>query len=83
PIPVPGLTKKTCGRRVPLETSENHLRQWKCFVDECGYSFVCKAHLKRHIISVHTNEKYTCLVPGCDRMFSRADNLKKHLPTHK
>jgi uncharacterized Zn-finger protein len=32
-------------------------RPYKCTVDDCGKCFIRGEHLKRHIRSIHTNEK--------------------------
>ena len=104
PIPVPELTKKSRGRRVP-DGSSSHSgkddRKYKCHVSDCGKSVHCFAlpssyysyipfrqfargeHLKRHIRSIHTNEKpHQCPYPGCPRSFSRTDNMMQHMRTH-
>jgi len=40
--------------------------------------------LKRHVRSIHTYEKpHRCPFPGCDKDFSRHDNLRQHLRVHK
>lgn len=67
PIPVPNLTKKSRGRRVPTKptapeqdgakTSSNRL--YVCKVENCGKCFNRGEHLKRHIRSIHTYEKRT------------------------
>lgn len=66
PAPVPGLTKKSRGRRVPtLESSGSgqekydgggrNPRAYTC--DACGKIFARGEHLKRHVRSIHTYEK--------------------------
>ena len=57
PVPVPGVTKKTRGRRVPTTATEDPRRKWKC--DVCGGMFIRREHFKRHTKSVHTNERCT------------------------
>ncbi|KZP10130.1 hypothetical protein FIBSPDRAFT_908446 [Athelia psychrophila] len=93
PAPVPGLTKKSRGRRVPtLESSGSgqekydgggrNPRAYTC--DACGKIFARGEHLKRHVRSIHTYEKpHRCPFPGCDKDFSRHDNLRQHLRVHK
>ncbi|EIW87216.1 hypothetical protein CONPUDRAFT_45476 [Coniophora puteana RWD-64-598 SS2] len=97
PIPVPNLTKKSRGRRVPTVSNggiwREHSRQggehagarsFTCDVPGCGKCFARGEHLKRHVRSIHTNEKpHKCPHPGCDKEFSRHDNLGQHLKTHK
>ena len=68
PVPVPNLTKKSRGRRVPtvqaITTSSRSQRDatlnariYLCDVSGCGKCFARGEHLKRHIRSIHTHEK--------------------------
>ena len=64
PVPVPNLTKKSRGRRVPTTPVfmvqggvQKVMRMYKCMVDGCNKSFARGEHLKRHVRSIHTNEK--------------------------
>jgi hypothetical protein len=62
PIPVPNLTKKSRGRRVPTVSSggvQKTPRNYLCTADGCGKCFARGEHLKRHVRSIHTNEKRT------------------------
>ncbi|GAA5998241.1 uncharacterized protein JCM10292_001066 [Rhodotorula paludigena] len=55
-----------------------------CKVPGCGKCFKRSEHLKRHIRSIHTNEKpFMCQWPNCNRFFSRHDNLNQHLRVHR
>ncbi|KAH9926418.1 uncharacterized protein B0H18DRAFT_876404 [Fomitopsis serialis] len=91
PVPVPNLTKKSRGRRVPTaidvltdEHAEKARRNYMCEVDGCGKCFARGEHLKRHVRSIHTNEKpHKCPYPGCGKDFSRHDNLGQHMRVHK
>lgn len=93
PVPVPNLTKKSRGRRVPTaedaattegETDSKKNRVYVCKVEECGKCFSRGEHLKRHIRSIHTHEKpFKCSHPSCDKRFNRNDNLLQHLRVHK
>ncbi|KAI6015665.1 hypothetical protein EDC04DRAFT_2527416, partial [Pisolithus marmoratus] len=95
PIPVPNLTKKSRGRRVPtVQTINNcsrgqrdaalNARIYLCDVSGCGKCFARGEHLKRHIRSIHTHEKpHRCPFPGCAKEFSRHDNLGQHMKVHK
>ncbi|GAA6051499.1 hypothetical protein JCM3770_004564, partial [Rhodotorula araucariae] len=50
-----------------------------CKVPGCGKCFKRSEHLKRHVRSIHTNEKpFQCQWPTCKRLFSRHDNLNQH-----
>lgn len=67
PTPVPNLTKKSRGRRVPTTASSSDPvgdakdgRVYICQVDGCGKCFYRGEHLKRHIRSIHTHEKRKC-----------------------
>lgn len=98
PVPVEGLTKKSRGRRVPTANStmadgdivfqagkdgEKMTRMFACTVDGCGKCFHRGEHLKRHIRSIHTNERpHSCPEPDCLKTFSRHDNLIQHMKTH-
>ncbi|KAF8661962.1 hypothetical protein AX16_001257 [Volvariella volvacea WC 439] len=90
PVPVPNLTKKSRGRRVPtkpVQGQEGALEQTRlyvCQVEGCGKCFHRGEHLKRHIRSIHTYEKpFKCTHPGCEKYFNRHDNLLQHLKVHK
>lgn len=62
PVAVPNLTKKARGRQVPT-TKEALLkpgitgRSYACKVESCRKVFTRSEHLKRHIRSIHTNER--------------------------
>ncbi|ODQ79574.1 hypothetical protein BABINDRAFT_161960 [Babjeviella inositovora NRRL Y-12698] len=80
--------KKTRGRfatvyhnpLVTEDTEESKYRKHKCKI--CGGRFRRRENLKRHFISVHTEERpYVCQL--CDRGFARPDNLLDHMKTHK
>ena len=69
PVPVPNLTKKSRGRRVPTAPVfimqggvQKNVRMYRCTVDGCYKCFARGEHLKRHVRSIHTNEKreYFC-----------------------
>ncbi|EIN14260.1 hypothetical protein PUNSTDRAFT_80473 [Punctularia strigosozonata HHB-11173 SS5] len=91
PTPVPNLTKKSRGRHVPTSpvyVKENGImrdvRAYTCQVAGCSKRFARGEHLKRHVRSIHTNEKpYKCDYPNCSKSFSRHDNLRQHLRVHK
>jgi len=73
PVPVPNLTKKSRGRRVPTKVASEREgaqkeappkegvqkggRVYVCKVEDCGKCFSRGEHLKRHIRSIHTHEK--------------------------
>ncbi|KAF7965247.1 hypothetical protein HWV62_44884, partial [Athelia sp. TMB] len=97
PVPVPNLTKKSRGRRVPTtvakeapspvpvkEGVQKAARVYVCKVEDCGKCFSRGEHLKRHIRSIHTHEKpFQCSHPACDKFFNRHDNLLQHQKVHK
>ncbi|KIM36627.1 hypothetical protein M413DRAFT_20449 [Hebeloma cylindrosporum] len=90
PTPIPNLTKKSRGRRVPTQVStasdpdQRATRLYVCTVDGCGKCFHRGEHLKRHIRSIHTHEKpFKCTFSLCQKYFNRHDNLLQHLKVHK
>ncbi|KAJ6547846.1 hypothetical protein B0H10DRAFT_2130735 [Mycena sp. CBHHK59/15] len=84
PVPVPSLSKKSRGRRVPTNASTSgEERPFVCKVEGCGKCFVRGEHLKRHVISIHTYEKvHRCTYEDCGKAFSRRDNLVQHSRVH-
>jgi hypothetical protein len=49
----------------------------------CDKRFCRTEHLKRHRNTVHCERKqWLCRIPGCEKLFSRADNLRDHYWTH-
>ncbi|GAA6062707.1 hypothetical protein JCM10212_002258 [Sporobolomyces blumeae] len=55
-----------------------------CKVPDCGKVFKRSEHLKRHVRSIHTNDRpFQCQWPGCAKFFSRHDNLNQHLRVHR
>ncbi|KAF9404388.1 hypothetical protein BGZ94_004213 [Podila epigama] len=55
-----------------------------CTFDDCGKLFKRSEHLKRHVRSLHTQERpYICPAPDCPKRFSRSDNLNQHLRVHR
>ena len=79
------ITKRSRGRRVPNNPDElNNLgksgKVYTCKVPGCGKCFKRSEHLKRHIRSIHTDDKpFTC---HCGKTFSRHDNLNQHARVH-
>jgi uncharacterized Zn-finger protein len=78
-------------------------RAYVCEIDGCGKCFARGEHLKRHVRSIHTNDKrkplfplpsidplthalyflaFKCTHSGCDKSFSRHDNLGQHMRIH-
>jgi len=90
-VPVPNLTKKSRGRRVPTGPVfivqggvQKNMRMYRCTVGGCYKCFARGEHLKRHVRSIHTNEKpHKCPIEGCGKDFSRHDNLGQHMRVHK
>ncbi|KAJ4470952.1 hypothetical protein J3R30DRAFT_3660459 [Lentinula aciculospora] len=71
PIPVPNLTKKSRGRRVPTVPSlDNSAR--KTNVDYNHTS--CSGGRSGKGVRIHT-----CKVPGCGKCFARGEHLKRHI----
>ena len=68
PIPVPNLTKKSRGRRVPTMSSLEDLR-----------SAASGAGRKRQSSGGKTARMYMCEVKGCGKCFARGEHLKRHV----
>ncbi|KAK3818853.1 MAG: hypothetical protein J3Q66DRAFT_282071, partial [Benniella sp.] len=63
------------------KASKGKLFQCTGFGD-CRMVFTRSEHLARHARK-HTGEKpFQCVVDGCNRMFSRFDNMVQHTQTH-
>ncbi|KAI8340514.1 hypothetical protein BC941DRAFT_324881, partial [Chlamydoabsidia padenii] len=59
-------------------------RTFVCQAEDCGKIFKRSEHLKRHIRSIHTNEKpFECPYQQCQKRFSRSDNLNQHIRIHR
>ena len=57
PVPTPGLTKNSRGRCVPRKAEgvfEDASRPFWCPVKDCDKMFNRGEHLKRHVLSIHT-----------------------------
>ncbi|KIP02488.1 hypothetical protein PHLGIDRAFT_79048, partial [Phlebiopsis gigantea 11061_1 CR5-6] len=60
------------------------VRSYKCKVPGCSKYFQRGEHLKRHVRSIHTNEKpHKCPYRACGKDFSRHDNLRQHMRVHR
>ena len=68
PIPVPNLTKKSRGRRVPTMSSLEDIR-----------SAASGAGRKRQSKGGKTARMYMCEVKGCGKCFARGEHLKRHV----
>ncbi|KZV64207.1 hypothetical protein PENSPDRAFT_588754, partial [Peniophora sp. CONT] len=56
-------------------------RVFVCEVEGCGKCFRRREHLKRHMLSLHTNDRpFRC--PDCDKVCNRRDNLVQHRKIH-
>ena len=60
--------------------NSNERGEYQCTF--CKRKFVRPGHLDRHI-RAHTGEKpYACLHKGCDKRFTRSDNMMQHFKCH-
>lgn len=84
--------QKSRGRRVfnkteCLNSNNNSMlngRNFVCEYKDCNKLFKRSEHLKRHIRSIHTQDRpFQCYHQTCQKRFSRSDNLNQHLKTHK
>ncbi|KXS18791.1 hypothetical protein M427DRAFT_152799 [Gonapodya prolifera JEL478] len=56
----------------------------RCDVRECGRRFSTRGHLKRHVLTFHSDDRpYECGVDGCPARFSRMDNCRQHQRVHR
>ncbi|KAJ3795937.1 hypothetical protein GGU11DRAFT_686825 [Lentinula aff. detonsa] len=70
PIPVPNLTKKSRGRRVPtVPTIDNSTRK-----NSTEYSQLTTSGRGGKGVRIHM-----CKVPGCGKCFARGEHLKRHI----
>lgn len=73
------------GTTATSSSSEKSARRYYCRFREslgCMQDFSTSGHASRHA-RAHTNEKaVACTFDGCDKKFTRADNMKQHLRTH-
>lgn len=53
------------------------------FCHICNSSFTLSKDLKRHISSIHDQERWPCPDPRCRQVFSRSDKLLQHRRTHQ
>ncbi|KAF5385802.1 hypothetical protein D9615_002191 [Tricholomella constricta] len=74
-----GPSRQGRGRAVARGRGGGGGRAFVCTVEGCGKCFIRGEHLKRHVRSIHTNDKpHPCPYPGCGKSFSRRDNLGQH-----
>ena len=55
--PIPGVSKPSRGRHVPTRETAGPDRKHACTVEGCGKMFTKRAHLNRHIQSLHRHEQ--------------------------
>ena len=79
PVPVPGLTKNSRGRSVPKKAETivfpDGTRAFWCNVQDCDKLFSRGEHLKRHITSIHTNDKSPISFPPSSEVDVLTDRL--------
>ncbi|EJF67378.1 hypothetical protein BD309DRAFT_865711 [Dichomitus squalens] len=81
--PIPGLSKPSRGRHVPTRETAGPDRKHPCPVKGCDKMFTKRAHVNRHIASLHCHEKsWSCYAPFCDKNFTRYDNYLRHQAKH-
>jgi uncharacterized Zn-finger protein len=57
-------------------------RAYPCDFADCNFSADNPTHLKRHKV-VHSREKgFRCTVAGCEKQYTRLDNLRRHVEGH-
>ncbi|KAH9914633.1 uncharacterized protein BXZ73DRAFT_6538, partial [Epithele typhae] len=88
--PTPNLdrNKVARGRKVPVQGSDAAIgRRFVCPVEECSKAFTKRAHLFRHMESLHAApdpfRAPVCSMPFCDKVSLREDNHKTHTERHR
>ncbi|KAJ4146880.1 hypothetical protein LMH87_001439 [Akanthomyces muscarius] len=70
---------------IPVTSQDYPAKRYLCrFRDShsCDRTFTTSGHALRHS-NIHTAKKDTqCSYPGCQKKFTRVDNMKQHLRTH-
>lgn len=72
------------GSKKGSKTKNGVQKRYPCkFRDICDKTFTTSGHASRHA-KIHGGEKtIECSYEGCTKRFTRADNMKQHLETHK
>ena len=73
--------EKHCGNNVNIDYVEDiaSISEFTC--SECNQTFRRNSALKRHIVSVHNNDKIEYQCTQCEAKFSRKDSLNQHMKT--
>ncbi|KAI8614532.1 hypothetical protein BC830DRAFT_373707 [Chytriomyces sp. MP71] len=61
--------------RVSLPSSAP--KRYEC--KQCGKIFLRKHHLVSHLVSHSEGKPFTCQIPGCDSMFRRMQDMRRHM----
>lgn len=56
-------------------------RPFRCDEPDCKWKFKRRGHLKRHM-NIHKGTSLFCWILGCNRSFTRNDNLRAHIKRH-
>ena len=64
--PTPGVFRSSRGRHVPTKEMAGPNRKHPCPVKGCDKVFTKRAHVNRHIASLHSHERSACLSPYLD-----------------
>lgn len=56
-------------------------RPFSCGEPDCKWKFKRRGHLKRHM-NIHKGTSLFCWILGCNRSFTRNDNLRAHIKRH-
>ncbi|KAK2028793.1 hypothetical protein LX32DRAFT_387246 [Colletotrichum zoysiae] len=57
---------------------KTHSKPSACPSEFCGYRCADKKGLRRHMQAYHSSQKHSFKCDGCDKVFTRQDNLTRH-----
>lgn len=75
--------KKADSSKKGTKTKNATQKRYPCKVPTCERTFTTSGHASRHY-KIHEGQKpIECTFEGCSKRFTRQDNMKQHLETHR